>query len=259
MRDWANFAPCRRESQVHIFTAANNYAGFDWHNDCMHHCQKIANGRSPPVNTKEEWESLTREVDLITPDRHVFNGIWLSATEGDKREIRGDEIAKVTRLSHWPKNETINNETIKLEAAETVWRDFYTGKRLADFNWTKPYFEDDTRKHYGDTHNCMFASLDDALGQNLPWNKSWSESKCFNRGSSCPCSYPAPPIIRLRGWCSDLVDKTFYLKQLPRDPTRLILLGQKSTRIQYWPGRNQWILIDETFPSLRYELSLIHI
>ena len=36
-------APCRRESQVQVFTA-----NFIYHQDCMRHCQKIAGGRSPP-------------------------------------------------------------------------------------------------------------------------------------------------------------------------------------------------------------------
>ena len=35
--------PCRRASQVQVFTA-----NFMYHQDCMRHCQKIAGGRSPP-------------------------------------------------------------------------------------------------------------------------------------------------------------------------------------------------------------------
>ena len=33
-REWEG--PCRRESQVQVFTAE-----FLWHHDCMQHCQKI--------------------------------------------------------------------------------------------------------------------------------------------------------------------------------------------------------------------------
>ena len=44
-RDWEG--PCRRESQVHAFTA-----DFEYHHDCMQHCQKIAGGRSPPVSAE---------------------------------------------------------------------------------------------------------------------------------------------------------------------------------------------------------------
>ena len=44
----------RKESQVQVFTAH-----FEWHQYCMHHCEKIANGRSPPVTIEEEWENLS--------------------------------------------------------------------------------------------------------------------------------------------------------------------------------------------------------
>ena len=64
-REWEG--PCRRESKVQVFTA-----DFRYHQDCMQHCEKIANGRSPPVKTEEEWENLTRELDLITEDRSIL-------------------------------------------------------------------------------------------------------------------------------------------------------------------------------------------
>merc|ERR1712077_47957 len=51
-REWEG--PCRRESQVQVFTA-----DFKYHEDCMQHCEKIVSGRSPPVITEEEWKNLT--------------------------------------------------------------------------------------------------------------------------------------------------------------------------------------------------------
>ena len=45
--------------------------------------------------------------------------MWLSATEGDKDR-------KLATLDHWPETEVVNNETQKLEAVETVWRDYFT-------------------------------------------------------------------------------------------------------------------------------------
>ena len=74
-REWEG--PCRRESKVQVFTA-----DFFRQDFCMHLCQKISGGRSPPVTTREEWESLTREVDLITRDRSTLPFMWISATEG---------------------------------------------------------------------------------------------------------------------------------------------------------------------------------
>ena len=85
------------------------------------------------MTTEEDWENLTTEIDLITQDPSILPWMWVSATEGDKYE-------KLARLDHWPETEVVNNETRRLEAEETVWRDFYTGQRLAD-NWTKPYAE----------------------------------------------------------------------------------------------------------------------
>ena len=52
-REWEG--PCRRESQVQVFTA-----DFKKHTDCMWHCQKISKGqgRAPPVITEEEWKKF---------------------------------------------------------------------------------------------------------------------------------------------------------------------------------------------------------
>ena len=79
--------------------------------------------------------------------------MWLSATEGDKD-------LKLARLEHWPETEIVNNETKKLKAIETIWRDFYTGQRLEI--WQKPYYEDHDAR-YEDTFNCMGAYTDE------PW------------------------------------------------------------------------------------------
>ena len=81
-RDWEG--PCRRESQVQVFTG-----GFKRNYDCMRHCKKIANGRSPPVITEEEWKNLMKEIDLITQDRSILGFMWLSATEGDNSANEG--------------------------------------------------------------------------------------------------------------------------------------------------------------------------
>ena len=178
----------------------------------MQHCEKIVNGRSPPVITEKEWENLTMEIDLITQDSFPF--MWISATEGDKN----DELA---RLDRWPETELVNNETKRLEAVETVWRDFYTGQRLE--NWTKPYFfKNSEDAYFGDTYNCMQV-----------WTGSWIEWQCDSYEASCPCSYSAQPLLRLRGLCSTLIGNHFTPKQLPGNPRNMILLGHRTTRIEY--------------------------
>ena len=174
-REWEG--PCRRESQVQVFTA-----DFTFHKDCMRHCQKIFDGRSPSVTTSEEWESFTQEFDLITRYRSgVLNYLWLSATEGD---VDG----RLAEPDHWPETELVNNETQMMEAVETVWRDFYSGERLLT-NWTKPYFSSKEDTLYGGGYNCIWLYTSN-------WERSWFEWFCVSYDTSCPCSYPAQPILR---------------------------------------------------------------
>ena len=223
-------APCRRESQVQVFTA-----DFEYHQDCMQHCTKISGGRSPPVITEEEWTNLTMEIDLITKERALFGVMWLSATEGDKNQelARGDD---------WPETEVVKNVTQMLKAVETVWRDFYTGQQLD--NWPKPYFNKRGDTLAGDTANCMEVFVKE------PWRMTWGEWQCHAPDRTCSCSYPAQPLLRLRGLCKKSLieklskEKLFTPKQLPGNPRNLILLGQSTARIEYNDASSQWVLTD---------------
>ena len=164
---------------------------------------------------------------MITKHRSNLPSMWLSATEGDKN-------GKLARLDHWPETEVFKNETKKLEAVETVWRDFYTGQRLD--KWTKPYQDSKEDTIYGGDMNCMLAAT------KMPWDKSWSEWECHSYDMSCPCSYPTQPLLRLRGLCSTSIDNLFSPKQLPGNPGNMILLGDWSTRIEYYDTSRQWVL-----------------
>ena len=158
--------------------------------------------------------------------------MWLSATEGDKD-------LKLARLDHWPDTELVNNETKKIEAIETIWRDFYTGQKLE--NWTKPYYGNHD-KRYEDTYNCMCAYTDE------PWEESWYEFQCLSYDKSCPCSYPKQPLLSLRGLCSSsFINNLFSPKQLPGNPGNMIILGQYSTRMEYNDTARQWILTDAKY------------
>ena len=188
------------------------------------------------MNTEAEWENFITEINLITQDRSSMPYIWLSATEGDKHK-------KLARLDHWPETELAENETKKLEAVETVWRDFYTGERLN--NWSKPFTDksiEDTA--YGDNYNCI------QLDKNEPWHKSWYEWQCYTFDSCCPCSFPAEPLLRLRGLCKNSLiskisnEKLFTPKQLPGNPRNVILLGDVTTRIEYNDTSRLWVLTD---------------
>ena len=209
--------PCRmRESEVQVFTA-----NFKEHQECMQHCKKIVDGRSPAVTTEEEWENFKLEVDLITEDRYSLPYMWLSATKGDKD-------GKLAKLDHWPEAIVVNNETQK-----AIWRDFYSGQRLD--NWAKPYYEIREDDY---TNNCIAAYTD------VPWDRSWFQWLCTSYDFSCPCSYPTQPLLRLRGRCSSLIDNLFTPRHLPDTPGNMILLGQFTTRIEYNEKSSQWMLTD---------------
>ena len=65
---------------------------------------------------------------------------------------------------------------------------------------------------------------------------------------SCPCSYPAQPLLMLRGLCSSsLIYPLFSLKQLPGNPGNMILLGYFTTRIEYNDTSRQWMLSDARY------------
>ena len=216
--------PCK-ESKVQVFKADFT------HQECMHHCQKISGGRSPPVRTQGEWESFTKEVDLIKEDKSVFSPMWLSVTEGNVDQ-------ELARLNHWPQTEVVNGVTEQLEAEKTVWRDYYTGERLG--NWTKPYAGSSGEPIYDDFY-CMLAYTD------RPWNQSWNEVYCSWQ-FSCPCSYPKLPLLRLRGLCSDgKIDQLFLPKQMPGDPSNMVLVGQYHSRIEYNDTSRLWILTDAKY------------
>ncbi len=243
--------PCRRESKVQVFTFN------DGHHDCMRHCQKISNGRTPPVLTKEQWKNFTQEVNLITQHRANLPELWLSATEGDK----GGN--KLHTLSHWPDQETVDNRTIDLKAKEGVWRDYYSGERLQDRTiYAYAYGEGEGKGEgdYGEDYNCMRSGKDSLNAYTyiymhnedthtdiytFKWWESWGEVRCLQKDMGCPCSYPAPPLLRLRGLCSEsLIDRLFTPKQLPGNPRSMIILGQTNTRIEYDDASSQWELTD---------------
>ena len=144
----------------------------------MQHCEKLG-GRSPPVTTLEEWEHLVAELDTISEET-FYDYMWTSATEGDKDGASA-------RLSNWPEIEVIDGKSLVLEAREGVWRDYYTGLRLTDFD--KPY--DDA--FFGEDYNCLEVHTDE------PWSTSWNGIQCHTYENVCPCHYSSQPILVLRG------------------------------------------------------------
>ena len=195
------------------------------------YCQKISNGKSPPVGTIEEWESFTKEMELITPDRSVLPYLWLPVTEGDPEEPLS--------TGHWPPHEIVDGESVKLEVIEETWRNFYTGERIPT-DWAKPYYSSDNDTNYGSAYQCMGLYTDEA------WGDSWYEMPCYTYDQGCPCSYPTTPLLRLRGYCETTLigDNLFQPKQSPDDPNHMVIQGQLWSTIEYNDSRSIWILSD---------------
>ena len=81
---------------------------------------------------------------------------------------------------------------------------------------------------------------------NYRWNISWEEWECHSFDNACPCQYPRQPLLRLRGLCKDsaIADTLFTLKQLPKDPDNLMILGKTTTQIMYNNEGSHWRLND---------------
>ena len=169
----------------------------------MEHCQKLGKGRSPPVRTLQELETLQTELAAITPNLAALPWLWLSATD---------------------------------QKQEGVWLDYYTGERLE--NYTKPWYPGHD-KRYDETYNCLRYYTD------TPAVIAWGESLCWAVNFACPCQYSHQPILRLRGGCSyNEFDEMYTPKQSASNPRDLILVGVRSSRIQYNDSSSQWLMTD---------------
>ena len=146
-------APCRKESEVTVYTAEFLHHSAATNpgkpSGCMEHCKKLGDGRSPSVQTLEKWNWLKKEVRAITPDISVFGPVWLAATD---------------------------------EEVEEEWRDAYPPyEHLKDGEngvaW--PWWSRKIRQ-LGDTYNCLHWDTHRAD------EKSWKEHHCKDFKKTCP-------------------------------------------------------------------------
>ena len=216
--------PCRAKAKMNLFPMNEGHH----QNDCMKHCEKLG-GRSPSVKTKEEWENLWKEMKAVSPDPSKLQDLkesertWLSATEGDIGQ-------KLGRLDHWPEG---------VEAEEGVWRDYYTGKQLE--NYTRPWRSSSKDKENGEAFNCIqFYTI-------FAETRTWVETRCNDDHIGCPCAYDSPPLIRLRGFCSDtdLEHLIYTVTQSAADPQKIIMVGFDGAQIQYNSSLSQWVYSDQ--------------
>ena len=233
LEEWQG--PCQRESAFNVFTAE-----FKTFQGCMHHCQKIGKGRSPPVGTLKDWQTYMRELEILSPDISQLPYMHIAGKEGTDMSTDGVHFS---RLSHWPETEVVDGVRIPLEAIETVWRDYYTGERFEQFDY--PFYGNHPDK-YDDVNNCL------ALFTDEPWAISWFEYSCYTYGQVCPCQYQNQPKLLMRGLCPSskliTVEKDVGIqytpKQLPNNINNVFLLGAVSTRIDYNDILEQWKITD---------------
>ena len=199
--------PCRRESQVNVFTPP---AGYLWsHIDCMEHCQKLGRGRSPPVRTLEEWDWMKKEVHAITPDISHLPYLWLAATD---EEVEGE------------------------------WSDAYTGEEL-DTGVAWPWYVRNKDQDYADDSNCIQWYTDQPDDES--WNE-W-QCNGYDMGCPCQYTQQPVLLLRGLCQYSSLkpMDITQYTpKQLPGSANNVFLVGKVSTQIHYNNSSEQWVMTD---------------
>ena len=77
-----DFFPCKKESKVTTYSAP-----FKTASSCMNHCGKIGGGRSPSIQTQEEWEWMYEQYKDITPNTMANPNTWLAATDEAKEAV----------------------------------------------------------------------------------------------------------------------------------------------------------------------------
>ena len=61
----------------------------------------------------------------------------------------------------------------------------------------------------------------------------------------CPCIFKTPPLLNLRGACSDTdMNERYTPMQGPDDETVIVLIGKYSSQIQHNASLSQWIIQD---------------
>ena len=141
---------------------------------------------------------------------------------------------ELKRPDHWSKD---------IEVEEGVWRDYYTGEKLANYSY--PWYSDHETR-YGEDSNCLAYYSDE------PKNASWFEWECDGLAFECACQYQREPLIRLQGLCPHSALKgldqnvgwRFIPIQPKENPLDIFFASGMSSRIDFNKTANQWIISD---------------
>ena len=212
--------PCWRGSSLQVFAG-----NFEHHSDCMNHCEKLGNGRSPPVTTIEEIEYLQTELEAIAPNVRDLPSVWLAATDSQE---------------------------------EGVWRDYYTGEELGNFTKAchgSPTFPWASCNYFSRQYNCLHKRQSSKT-------YSWIPTQCKQMWKGCVCQYSKPPMLNLRGLCihSDLRYGTqFLFHQTASEPRNMFLIEQYAVQINYNRTSAMWEMTTKATPGVKATTPAKHI
>ena len=207
-------------AKVNFFTKKEwSYVG------CMKHCQKMG-GRSPPWRTKKEQNDMKGMLADLRSFPPFPQNLFLSVTRG---EGKYDPM----KLEHWPKN---------ISAKKGLWRDYYTGQNLENYNETILQLEEIMGQG---ENNCAAVPV-----ENSNESLSWSDLPCsvMEEGSVCSCLQQKE--LFLRGLCSSSNLKTLYEgnyfrpHHLPESFDKVFFVTSSwwFSRIDYNISSSRWIL-----------------
>ena len=135
--------PCQKESSLVIFSEPMSFPSG---RACMWFCQNLG-GHAPSVRTRENWDNLTKELDLLITDWSQHYQFWLAIRLGVKN--KGDK-----------------------------WRDPYTGLPLDDYYKKELY--NDTGKNDGAKSVYMsFEEKNQTWQWSLDIHGETSKTKCL--------------------------------------------------------------------------------
>ena len=209
----------------------NFFAKKEWsYVGCMKFCQKLG-GRSPPVRTEKELDDMKGMLADLREFPPFPESLFLSVARGGNNDVA---------LKHWPQH--------LREAKDGLWRDYYTGENLENYN--KTWWEDQG-KNWGGEEMGHCAT---AIGESNE-SLSWWPSRCssLTDGTSTVCSCLQKKFLFIRGLCSSSNLKSsynednedFYWPQhLPAsfDKVYFVSWGSDFSRIDYNMTSSQWIL-----------------
>ena len=229
----------------------NFYTKKEWsYVGCMEHCKKLG-GRSPPVRTLQEWldmEGLVNDLLAFTPSPDL---LFLSVTRGKpKLGDNGFESDVTLPFEHWPQDIT--------ESDMGVWRDYYTGAPLENYNRT--------RAQFGSGHCALLAG--NTLEANKPpfyehmSSSEWGGIRCnymyLGIQIWCPCLQES--ALLLRGTCSSSNLRNFgrgleYFPQhmpLTYDNVFFQSTGKNLSRIDYNMSSSRWVYSSPKFRTTAF-------